>query len=300
MKSAGRLKRFFHVIDLVQNHPLPTRDLIMERLAEEDAEISKKTFERLLAELRDEFFIDIRFNRQKKAYEIEEDEFDHANQLVGFFKLSVQADTLAENLGQSREVSNYVSYDFEEIIKGTEFIAPILEAIRERSVLKIRHKGFQSEESKERLIEPYLLKEFKGRWYLMGYVPAEKMYRSFGFDRIISLEKMSKKFKSRIMNPKEFYQDIIGVSGWELDLQIIKLECSKLQGQYLKALPIHESQKILKETEDKVVIELSLRPNFEFYQQLLSLGSEVKVLSPKTVQKYHKERLQEALRNYNS
>lgn len=54
----------------------------------------------------------------------------------------------------------------------------------------------------------------------------------------------------------------------------------KEQGNYIKALPLHSSQKIVKETDEELVISLYLVPTYDFEREILSYGSRVKVLEP--------------------
>ena len=168
-------------------------------------------------------------------------------------------------------------------------------------MLKINHRSFYTNKTKEHIIEPYLLKEFKGRWYLLGRINESEEsegFLSFGFDRIIKLEGLKDRFKPHIKNPKKFYKDIIGLSGWDRGIETVKIEFPFLQGQYVKSLPIHESQAILEDTKDKVVISIKVKPNFEFYQILWGYGQYAKVLEPKLVVDNMVWELEETLKLY--
>ena len=286
MQISGKIKRYFRIIEVVQNHLYPTVDIIMNSLFDDGFDISDRTLQRSLKELREEFFIDIQFNRSLGKYEIIECDEEHVEQLLKFFRLSYQADTLTNSLGNSKKLSKHISYDYNELVQGSEHISPILQAIQKKNLLKISHKSFYSKEAKTHIIEPYLLKEFKGRWYLLARKhssPKNEGYLSFGFDRILSLEGIKDKFKPQISNPKKFYKDVVGLSGWDNKLENIIIEFPYLQGQYVKSLPIHESQAILEDTDEKVIVSVNLKPNFEFYQLLWGYGQYAKVLEPKSI-----------------
>ena len=295
MQASGKIKRYFKIVDVVQKNSHPTVQVVKDTLFDEGFDISERTLQRSLKELRDEFFIDVRFNRSKGKYELIEAEEEYVQQLLNFFKLSYQAETLTESLGKSKSMSEHILYDYNELIQGTEYLSTILQSIQKRKLIRIQHKSFTSNTPKERMIEPYLIKEFKGRWYLLGRdskEPSEKGFLSFGFDRIVSIEPTAQKYKPQVKNPKKFYRDVIGISGWENQIQKIKIEFSYLQGQYVKTLPIHESQAVLEDSDKRVVITLDIKPNFEFYQILLGYGNKAKVLEPQSV----KEKLMEELK----
>lgn len=286
MQASGKIKRYFRIIDIVQRNPLPTAEKITDLLFEDGFDISVRTLLRSLKELRDEFFIDIKYSRSKGCYELIESEEEYVQQLLKFFKLSYQAETLTSSLGQSKKLSEHISYDYNELVKGTEYISPILQAIQKKQLLKLTHKSFNSQTTKEHIVAPYLLKEFKGRWYLMASVISiseGNKFRSFGFDRILKVEQTKEKFRPEINNPKKFYKDVIGVSGWSKKVEKVIIEFPYLQGQYVKSLPIHESQAIIYDTREKVVISVDVKPNFEFYQLLWGYGQYAKVLEPQSV-----------------
>jgi predicted DNA-binding transcriptional regulator YafY len=60
---------------------------------------------------------------------------------------------------------------FENIPSGQQFLTPILEAMRDGRTLEMRYRSFWSDESHDRVIEPYCVKVFKQRWYVLGRVP---------------------------------------------------------------------------------------------------------------------------------
>lgn len=302
MQASGKIKRYFRIIDIIQESPHPTSEKILDNLYNDGFDISERTLQRSLKELRNEFFIDIQFNRSRGAYELMESEEEYVQQLLKFFKLSYQAETLTNSLGASKKLSKHISYDYNELVKGTEYISPILQGIQKKKLLKIVHKSFYTQETKEHLLEPYLLKEFKGRWYLLARKNDSKEgdgFLSFGFDRILRLDILKEKFKPQIKNPKKFYKDIVGLSGWDRKVEKVIIEFPRLQGQYVKSLPIHESQAILEDTNEKVVISVKVKPNFEFYQILWGYGQYAKVLEPKSVVNEMIYELEKSLEQYN-
>lgn len=301
MQKSAKIKRYFRIIEFIQNHPKPTPKLLNERLEEDGFFQSRRTIERALEEIRNEFFIDIIYDRKKRQYVILDEEESYTQQLIGYFKLNYQAETLVTELGGSKKLSNNISYDFEKQIQGTQFIADILQTITSKKTIRITHQKFEAHEPTERILAPYLLKEFKGRWYLLGEVIGESdkvRYQVFGLDRITDIQLLKEKFKPTIKNPKDYFKDIIGVSGWENKLEKVKIEFPSSQAKYVKSLPIHESQAILTDNEEKLVVQIEIKPNYEFYQQLLSYGPTAKVVEPKSVKDKMVSQLEKTLNLY--
>ena len=301
MQNSAKIKRYFRIIEFVQNHPKPTPKLLKERLEDDGFIQSKRTIERALEEIRNEFFIDINYDRKKKQYVVSDEEEGYTQELIRYFKLNYQAETLVSNLGSSKKLSNNISYDFEKQIQGTQFIGDILQAISSKRTIKIRHQKFEDEEASERILAPYLLKEFKGRWYILGEVlhEAEKLkYQVFGLDRITEVKPLTEKFTPTIKNPKNYFKDIIGVSGWANKLEKVKIEFYKSQGKFIKSLPLHESQVVLEDNKDRLVIQIEIKPNYEFYQQILGYGPKAKVIEPNYVKERIVNELKKTLKLY--
>ena len=112
MRASGKIKRYFRIIDIIQESPHPTSKKVLDSLYNDGFDISERTLQRSLKDLRNEFFINVQFNRSRGAYEWMESEEEYVQQLLKFFKLSYQAETLSSSLGQSKKLSEHVSYDY--------------------------------------------------------------------------------------------------------------------------------------------------------------------------------------------
>ena len=78
----------------------------------------------------------------------------------------------------------------------------------------------------------------------------------------------------------------------------IVLEFNAAQGNYIKALPIHPSQKIIKETNSQVLVTLELVPNLELQMKVLSYGRSVRVVEPENLALQIQSLLAESLKQY--
>ena len=76
---------------------------------------------------------------------------------------------------------------FEESLKGSEFLSPIIEAMTKSQKIVLVYRRFSSSEASERVVEPYGLKQSKQRWYLIAKIEGNDKLTVFSLDRIESL-----------------------------------------------------------------------------------------------------------------
>jgi len=80
--------------------------------------------------------------------------------------------------------------------------------------------------------------------------------------------------------------------------EIIKIKVYGTQVEYVRALPIHESQKEIETTEEWSIFEYRIVPCFNFFQQLLWHRERLEVLEPQSVKDEMKRIIQDMLNNY--
>lgn len=196
------------------------------------------------------------------------------------------------------ESTPYIMTDDPPKIGGAEFLPIILESIEEQRIIQFLYKTSYLPDPKTKVVEPLLLREYRGRWYVIGNYSGEDEVRCFSLDRIIGPIELKEKF-TRITNfdPARYYKYSFGVTVLEDDPIEIRLEFGEQQFEYIKALPIHPSQSIIEESSTSMVVSIIIVPTFEFYYQIMGYGAGVKILSPDIVRAEFKRRLSEALDN---
>ena len=73
---------------------------------------------------------------------------------------------------------------FEEVPSGVQFMDLVIDAMRSGRVLAMEYQAYNWEHSKDVLLEPYFVKLFRHRWYLIGINREYKAFRSYSLDRI--------------------------------------------------------------------------------------------------------------------
>jgi predicted DNA-binding transcriptional regulator YafY len=183
-------------------------------------------------------------------------------------------------------------------IYGTEFIAGILSAIQERKIIDVEYTKFNSE-SKKFKIKPLLLKEDKRMWYVVGINTEKGTYITLALDRINNIAITKEHFKPENFNPEEYFKYSFGITvSDEKPVEVI-ISFDSHQGNYLKTLPIHTTQKIIKETTDKFIVSVQVQPSYEFYSKIKSYGEQAVIISPSHVREHLFNCFKTALNKYN-
>lgn len=168
--------------------------------------------------------------------------------------------------------------------QGIEFMSDMVEAIREKKVLRITYQTFTSKEAKKHTVHPYFIKEYNGRMYLIGkdiHPVKESKFLTFAFDRMSDVIKMNQSFAEENVDPTAYFKSAIGISLTDAKPEEVVLALDPIQARYIKTQPLHHSQRIIKENDKTLHIGLELVINYELRSLLLGMGDKVQVLKPK-------------------
>ena len=172
---------------------------------------------------------------------------------------------------------------FEEIPDGEQYLPDILEALKKNLVLGMTYQSFTRAEANSFEIEPYCLKAFKQRWYLVARSPYYNKIMIYALDRVQWLGLTEKSFKyPKNFIPEEFFDDCFGIiADQNVNIETVKFKVSAGQANYLRSLRLHQSQHEIERTDEYSIFTVRLRPTFDFRQEILSQGSDIEVLEPK-------------------
>lgn len=194
--------------------------------------------------------------------------------------------------------SPVVGFDNSKYNKGMEFFTPLFKAISNKYVLNLTYKSFKQPKPVVCCIHPYYLKEYNNRWFLFCLDDKYRNNSIYALDRIVSIERVSKEYILNEEDWNEYFEDMVGVSGREKDVEKVQLWVSIDQLPYIKTKPIHGSQKIISHDENGSIIEIEVVLNYELEQLILSFGENVKVLSPGGFRDRMRDRIKKSLENY--
>ena len=172
---------------------------------------------------------------------------------------------------------------FEEIPDGEQYLPIILEALKKNLVLGMTYQSYWRDDANTFEIEPYCLKAFKQRWYLVARSPYYDKIMIYSLDRVKWLGLTDKNFKyPKNFYPEEFFDDCFGIiADKKVKVETVKLKVSAGQANYLRSLTLHQTQKEIERTDEYSIFNVRLRPTFDFRQEILSQGCDIEVLEPK-------------------
>lgn len=185
------------------------------------------------------------------------------------------------------------------ICKGIEFIEPIITAIIKNQKITFDYTKFGEETAQMRTLDPILLKEDKNFWYVLGILNEKKSLTTFALDRISNLIVTNRSYKPKSFDADNYFKHSFGITVSEKKPIRIILAFSRFQGNYIKSVPIHSTQKIITDNKSELRISVIVKPSYEFYSKILSYGGDVKVISPKTIVSEVKRHIQAAFQLYN-
>lgn len=190
-----------------------------------------------------------------------------------------------------------ISFEQNEYLKGLEYIPVLYNAILYKKVLNIGYKSFNSDEVKLIIISPYYLKQYNTRWFLFGKSDDYETITNLALDRIESNEQVNNDYINSDIDFNEYFEDIIGVTIPNENLEHIILKADKTLIPYITTKPLHGSQKIY-DIENNFEIHLKLIPNYELETMILSFGEKMQVIEPIMLVDKLKERINKMKNNY--
>lgn len=256
--------------------------------------ISKRTFQRDLQEIASLYNIEIQFDRSQKRYFISSDEQDDYSERM------FEALDVFQALNLNRPLSEFIQFDTRKA-KGSEHLSGILYAIQNKFRVELRYQKFWSDTAEKRTIEPYLLKEYRKRWYVWAFDSVKKEFRTFGLDRIITMQIKDSKFQfPQNIDPRKYFRDSFGVIVPDNNpkAEEILLKFTENQGEYIRTMPLHDSQEILEDNGDEMLVKVKLVPTYDFLMEILYHGELVKVIAPNHFAEKIKNRLKRAVSLY--
>lgn len=201
---------------------------------------------------------------------------------------------------QQHKGQSYIDFEKNELLKGLEYIDPLHKAIIHKQTLHIHYKSFKARQKQELVIYPYLLKEYRNRWFILGANRKGKQISILALDRIEGIEHLPKeKYIKPDFDVAAYFSDAIGVSKMPGQKPIVvTLKIDRAHAPYIITKPIHPSQKILSEEHDGIIFSIEVIWNFELEREILGFGEHMKVLSPRRISAKIRDRIQDSILNY--
>ena len=97
-------------------------------------------------------------------------------------------------------------------LKGTKWLPRLFDVISNKQVINVSYRPFGGK-TNEYILHPYLLKEYNGRWYLIGAIDSDSFIINFAIDRIKDFHIMDKiSYRNPDRDINDMFTDLIGVT----------------------------------------------------------------------------------------
>lgn len=301
MKNTDTFRQFCWLINTLLQAKKMGLERIQQRWIDENLNerkpLSRTTFYRLRQAIEDMFGIIIECDSNDNyQYFISNPEVLRDNSTQNWM---LQTLTVNNVLTDSLAIKDRLV--LEEIPQGMEYLHLIIKAIKCNHQLTMGYRKFSDPNGYTATIEPYCLKMFRQRWYLLGKnITDKKKLQIYALDRVTSLEETDHPFK---INPhfhaEEFFKKYFGVFiNEDLPMERIVLRAYPPMINYLRTLPLHHSQKEIATTNEYSDFQFFVAPTFDFRQAILKEGSELEVLEPQAFRDEIKQELNKAIKRY--
>jgi predicted DNA-binding transcriptional regulator YafY len=191
--------------------------------------------------------------------------------------------------------------DKNEKLKGLHYLDEIYQAIIKKVTLVITYKSFKSREESKFHFQPFILKEFNNRWFLVGKKKGSQPITNLALDRIISIDyDFNIPYLEENFDAELFYKNVIGVTvNSGLQPKKIELWVDATNAPYVLTKPLHHTQRLIKENDDKsIIVHLFISPNYEMERMLLGFGDGIEIIKPENLRNRVKAILQKAISRY--
>lgn len=237
--------KYIWLLDLLLNSkPLTYEAICNEWNSRFDGELPKRSFRDYRERIKEMFGVDILCDRSNgNTYYVANPEVIESNKLTKWllYNYSIPQDFATFNGMKDRIL-------LEEIPLGQVFPNPIIDAMQRNVELKIEYQCYDRDKEEHMQmfhIQPYAMKVYNRRWYLLGYLKEHDGLRNIALDRILNLKVSNTKFDLPVdSDARKYYANVVGIFvNDDLPPKNVKIRVYGVQAEYLRSTPLHKSQK---------------------------------------------------------
>lgn len=178
-----------------------------------------------------------------------------------------------------------IDFEKNENLKGLDYLDVIYNAIVNKQVLNIKYRSFKARSANTFIFYPYLLKEYRNRWFVFGCRKGSLI--NLALDRIHNIEIAEKErfIDNNLFDSQSFFSDVVGVTkNIGMKTETVRFWVDQQNAPYVQTKPFHKSQKLIETQEDgSMIFELNVVINQELQREFFGFADTIKVLSPQSL-----------------
>lgn len=296
------LTRYVWIVDTLTRYGRLSKKEIDERwarshLSNGETEIPRRTFYNYRQAIEELFSLTIKCDEHTYEYYIDGDGEGADPRHSRMTEWLLNSSSTSSVVSGARDISNRVM--LENVPSAREFLSPIMEAIRENHPVTFDYHPYTRVNPSHGVeIEPYFIRIYRQLWYVTGRNTADGKVKTYSLDRMKNLTIGTETFSlPPDADPELYFSDAVGIMVTKGEPREVRLRATARQAKYLRALPLHPSQR--EEVGDKhSVFTYRLLLTSELVSEIISRGPEITVVSPPELKAMVREQLSAALRNY--
>lgn len=300
-KTSALFNRYVWLVETIQRAGKITFEEINDkwtrsRLNNSGDDMPLRTFHNHRYAIEDMFDINIECDKRGGYVYFIENEDDMRR--GGMRSWMLNAFSVGNLLSESTEMKERIL--FEKIPSGHQYLTPFLESIRENLIVEVTYQSFSSDEAYTFEIEPYCLKVFRQRWYVLARSPHYDKLRIYSLDRLLQVEITKSVFNYPVdFSPEVYFFDCFGIiHNPDKNPETVEIKVYGNQQRYIETLPLHHSQKLVEENADYAVFQYIVHLTYDFMQELFSHGENIEVMKPESLREEFAEMVEQMMEMY--
>lgn len=293
--SHNILNKYIWILDVVERYGRISRKelsrLWLNAVVSGNEPLTRRTFYNYRNNIEDIFGIKIAYDNTTFEYYIEQD-----SDSGGMSEWLVNSISINGILSDASDISSRIM--LEEIPSARKFLSSIVEAIKTNRKIEFSYTPFyRTGTTRHIILEPYFLRIFKQRWYVIGYNQSDKKIKTYSLDRFNEVSVLPEGFEMPETNVRDFFINNFGIMTSNGEVKDVTLRVEQEEAKYLRALPLHHSQ--TEQIYDGYsLFHYKIYLTMDFVNEIISHGNRITVMAPVELKTMVVDTLQNALENY--
>lgn len=290
------INKYVWLVDTIMRHKCITRNelnalWVKNKELSDGNPLPRRTFYSYCRAIEEVFDINIACNQSTFEYYIEQSD-DSENNLSHWLLDSI---AISGSLSDSKDIASRII--LENVPSARTHLPRILDGMKQNHRIKFAYRAFDRVNTITITLDPYFVRIFRQRWYVIGYDHVKNDMRTYALDRVSDVQILTDSFNEPELSASDFFKNSFGIFQDKGEPQTIKLKVTSDQAKYFRALPLHDSQ--IEEIHDRYsIFTYRMLVTFDLVQEILSHGSRIEVLEPKSLRVKVADELAKALANY--
>lgn len=280
MTPTSLFNRYLWLVELLSYKKRLTKQEIDQEWKESEVNdnqeetIPRRTFIRMKEAISKLFDLEICYSRIDGKYFIEENISDRRKATRQYL---LEAFAVNQMMADNKDLQERIILE-QAAAGSSNFLPEITMAMRNNRKIVITYQSHEMRKPQTFEIEPYVLRYFGKRWYVLARTDFHKDLRLYALDRMTDVKQSDAFFKlPSDFSADDFFSRYFGVIVMEGEAEIVRLKTTEKRAKYLRSLPLHHSQK---ETAPNV-FEYYLIPAPDFVNALRAMSPEIEIVAPK-------------------